>query len=38
MEEWVDGLLNNKTRPPRIAPLNQAIIDKVAALTQGSIH
>jgi transposase len=31
--EGVDGLLRDKTRPSRIPPLGQAIIDKVVALT-----
>ncbi len=33
MEEGVDGLLRDKTRPPGIAPLDRAIVDKVVALT-----
>jgi transposase len=33
MQEGVDGLLRDKTRPPRIAPLGQAVIDRVVALT-----
>jgi transposase len=33
MEAGVDGLLRDKTRPPRIAPLAQPVIDRVAALT-----
>jgi transposase len=32
-EEGVEGLLRDKTRPSRIKPLAQAIIDKVLALT-----
>jgi transposase len=32
-EEGVDGLLRDKTRPSRIPPLGQEIIDKVVALT-----
>jgi hypothetical protein len=32
-EEGVDGLLRDKTRPSRVKPLDQAIIDKVVALT-----
>src|SRR3954471_10142207 len=32
-EEGVEGLLRDKTRPSRIKPLTQAIIDKVLALT-----
>src|SRR5215468_11613008 len=30
MQAGVDGLLQDKTRPPRIAPLGQAVIDRVA--------
>ena len=33
MREGVDGLLRDKTRPARIAPLPQATIDRVIALT-----
>jgi transposase len=33
MQEGVDGLLRDKTRPPRIPPLSQAVIDRVVALT-----
>ena len=33
MVEGVDGLLRDKTRPPGIAPLEAALIDKVVALT-----
>ena len=33
MQDGVDGLLRDKTRPPRIAPLSQAVIDRVVALT-----
>src|SRR5262249_43001049 len=33
MQEGADGLLRDKTRPPRIAPLGQAVIDRVVALT-----
>ncbi len=33
MDEGVDGLLYDKTRPPGIMPLDKAIIDKVVALT-----
>jgi transposase len=32
-EEGVNGLLRDKTRPSRIKPLDQAVIDKVVALT-----
>ena len=32
-QEGVDGLLRDKTRPPRILPLSQAVIDRVVALT-----
>ena len=32
-EEGVDGLLRDKTRPPRVAPLGQEVIDRVVALT-----
>ena len=32
-EEGVDGLLRDKTRPSRVKPLAQAVIDKVVALT-----
>jgi len=31
MEEGVDGLLRNKTRPSRIAPLSAAVTDRVVA-------
>jgi transposase len=33
MEEGVDGLLRDKTRPSRVAPLSTAITDRVVALT-----
>jgi len=33
MEEGVEGLLRDKTRPSRIKPLAQAVIDKVVAQT-----
>jgi transposase len=33
MHAGVDGLLRDKTRPPRIPPLAQAVIDRVVALT-----
>jgi transposase len=33
MVDGVDGLVRDKTRPPRIAPLDQAVIDRVVALT-----
>src|SRR5215470_14751621 len=33
MQAGVDGLLRDKTRPPRIAPLAQALIDRVVSLT-----
>ncbi len=33
MAEGVDGLLRDKTRPPGIAPLETALVDKVVALT-----
>jgi hypothetical protein len=33
MQAGVDGLLRDKNRPPRIAPLAQAVIDRVVALT-----
>src|SRR6187455_1181307 len=32
-EEGVDGLLRDKTRPPRVPPLGQEVIDQVVALT-----
>ena len=32
-EEGVDGLLHDKTRPSRVRPLGQEVIDKVVALT-----
>src|SRR3954451_12466457 len=32
-EEGVDGLLRDKTRPPRVAPLGQEDIDRVVPLT-----
>jgi transposase len=35
MEEGVDGLLRDKTRPSRIAPLGPEIADRVVALTLG---
>ena len=33
MTDGVDGLLRDKTRPSRIPPLQQTIIDRVIALT-----
>ena len=33
MEQGVDGLLRDKSRPPGIAPLEAALVDKVVALT-----
>jgi transposase len=33
MREGVDGLLRDKTRPARIPPLSQAVIDRVVELT-----
>jgi Winged helix-turn helix len=33
MTDGVDGLLRDKTRPPGIAPLKTALVDKVVALT-----
>jgi transposase len=33
MEEGVDGLLRDKTRPSRVPPLRAAVIDRVIALT-----
>ena len=33
MQEGVDGLLRDKTRPPGRKPLDQAVIDRVVALT-----
>lgn len=33
MAEGVDGLLRDKTRPSRIAPLGTEIADRVVALT-----
>ena len=33
MAEGIDGLLRDKTRPPGIAPLEAALVDKVVALT-----
>ena len=33
MAEGVDGMVRDKTRPSRIAPLDQAVIDRVVALT-----
>jgi transposase len=33
MEEGVEGLLHDKTRPSRIPPLEQQVIDRVARLT-----
>src|SRR4051812_44166420 len=32
--EGVDGLLRDKTRPPRVPPLGQEVIDQVVALTR----
>ena len=32
-ETGVDGLLRDKTRPSRVPPLGQEVIDKVVALT-----
>lgn len=32
-QEGVDGLLRDKTRPPGIPPLDQAVVDRVLALT-----
>src|SRR6186997_2869563 len=32
-QEGVDGLLRDKTRPSRVKPLRQEVIDKVVALT-----
>ena len=32
-EEGVDGLLRDKTRPSRVPPLGQEVIDRVVALT-----
>jgi transposase len=34
MADGVDGLVRDKTRPPRIAPLDQTVIDRVVALTK----
>src|SRR4029078_13165887 len=31
--EGVDGRLRDKTRPPRVPPLGQEVIDRVVALT-----
>jgi hypothetical protein len=33
MQAGVDGLMRDKTRPPRIPPLDQPVIDRVVALT-----
>lgn len=33
MAEGVDGLVRDKTRPPRIAPLGQIVIDRIIAFT-----
>src|SRR5512144_57372 len=33
MVDGVDGLVRDKTRPPRIAPLDQAVLDRVVTLT-----
>ena len=33
MGEGVDGLLRDKTRPPRIPPLGEEAAERVAALT-----
>jgi transposase len=33
MEEGIDGLLRDKTRPSRIAPLSNAVAERVVALT-----
>ena len=34
MEEGLDGLLRDKTRPSRIAPLGREVAERVVALTQ----
>jgi hypothetical protein len=34
MQEGVGGLLRDKTRPPRIAPLGPEIAERVVAMTQ----
>src|ERR671910_2665011 len=34
MQEGVEGLLRDKTRPSRIAPLEEAVSERVVALTQ----
>jgi transposase len=34
MQEGYDGLLRDKTRPSRIAPLQAVVIERVVALTQ----
>ena len=36
MGEGVDGLLRDKTRPPRIPPLGEEVAERVAALTLAS--
>ena len=36
MAEGVDGLLRDKSRPPGIAPLDKAVVDKVVKLTLAS--
>ena len=33
MAEGVDGLVRDKTRPSRIPPLDQTVIDRAVALT-----
>ena len=35
MEEGIEGLFKDKTRPPRVAPLGPEIADRVVALTLG---
>ena len=35
MEEGVDGLLRDKTRPPGMPPLGEAVAERVVALTLG---
>ena len=37
MSEGVDGVVRDKTRPPRVPPLEQPVIDRVVALTNTTL-
>ena len=37
MEEGIDGLLRDKTRPSRIPPLGPEVAERVVALTLGDL-